>query len=173
MNALRLYVWHALISSWPSYHLRRWYVVNVLNNRCDLAVALHRHLKFFSIGGISIGAQTTINRDVTLDGRGQLEIGRCVSISEGVKVLTAGHAVNAPDFHCIEAPVNIKDWVWIGANALILPGVTIHEGAIIGAGSVVTRDVPAWTVAAGNPARALRSREVKPEYSPLWKPRLF
>jgi acetyltransferase-like isoleucine patch superfamily enzyme len=54
------------------------------------------------------------------------------------------------------APVSISDKTWIGFNAIILKGVSIGEGAIIGAGSVVTKDVPAWTVAAGNPARIIR-----------------
>jgi acetyltransferase-like isoleucine patch superfamily enzyme len=54
------------------------------------------------------------------------------------------------------APVTIKDSVWIGVNSVILKGVTIGEGAIVGAGSVVTKDVPAWTIVAGNPARVIR-----------------
>lgn len=54
------------------------------------------------------------------------------------------------------APVKISDKVWIGFNSIILKGVTIGEGAVVGAGSVVTKDVPAWTVVAGNPARIIR-----------------
>lgn len=55
-------------------------------------------------------------------------------------------------------PVTIEDDVWIGARVIILPGVTIHKGAIIGAGAVVTRDVPSYAVCAGNPARVLKYR---------------
>lgn len=54
-------------------------------------------------------------------------------------------------------PVTLEDGVWVGARVIILPGVTIGQGAIIGAGSVVTRDVPARTIAAGNPARIIRT----------------
>lgn len=53
-------------------------------------------------------------------------------------------------------PIKISKGAWIGAHAIILKGVTIGEGAVIGAGSVVTRDIPAWTIAAGNPARIIR-----------------
>lgn len=53
-------------------------------------------------------------------------------------------------------PVRIYDYVWIGANAVIIKGVTIGEGAVVGAGSVVTRDVPPYTIVAGNPARIIR-----------------
>jgi acetyltransferase-like isoleucine patch superfamily enzyme len=54
------------------------------------------------------------------------------------------------------SPIEIKDKVWIGFNSIILKGVTVGEGAIIGAGSVVTKDVPPWTIVAGNPARIIR-----------------
>ena len=53
-------------------------------------------------------------------------------------------------------PIKICDDVWIGMNVIILKGVTVGEGAIVGAGSVVTKDVPAWTVVAGNPARVVK-----------------
>ncbi len=55
------------------------------------------------------------------------------------------------------APIHIKSKAWIGMNVLILKGVTIGEGAVIGAGSVVTKDIPAWTVAAGNPAKVVKN----------------
>jgi len=54
------------------------------------------------------------------------------------------------------APIKVSKGVWIGARAIILKGVTIGEGSVVGAGSVVTRDVPAWTIVAGNPARVIR-----------------
>jgi acetyltransferase-like isoleucine patch superfamily enzyme len=58
--------------------------------------------------------------------------------------------------HVKIAPVKISNKVWIGFNSIILKGVTIGEGAVVGAGSVVTKDVPAWTIVAGNPARVIR-----------------
>lgn len=58
-------------------------------------------------------------------------------------------------------PITIKDKVWIGMNVIILKGVTIGEGAIIGAGSVVTQDVPEWSVVAGNPAKVVKILKIK------------
>ena len=58
-----------------------------------------------------------------------------------------------------ESPVIIDDDVWIGRNAIILPGLHIHEGAIIGAGSVVTRDVQPYDIVVGNPAKVIRNRK--------------
>lgn len=60
----------------------------------------------------------------------------------------------------ITKPVIIKDFVWCGANVIILPGVTIGEGCVIGAGSVVTHDIPDYAVAAGNPAKVIKYRDV-------------
>ena len=55
----------------------------------------------------------------------------------------------------------IEDDAWIGAGAIILPGVTIHKGAIVGAGSVVTKDVPPYSIVAGNPARVIRQIDIE------------
>jgi len=65
--------------------------------------------------------------------------------------------VNKDWSHVHTKPIIIKSKVWIGFNVIILKGVTIGEGAVIGAGSVVTRDIPAWTVAAGNPAKVIKT----------------
>jgi acetyltransferase-like isoleucine patch superfamily enzyme len=58
--------------------------------------------------------------------------------------------------HIKRKPIKICDKSWIGFNSIILKGVTIGEGAIVGAGSVVTRDVPPWTIVAGNPAKVIQ-----------------
>jgi acetyltransferase-like isoleucine patch superfamily enzyme len=173
VKSLLLFIWHACVSGLPSYRLRLAYFAWALRNSCRRPVALHRHLRLFCVGGVSIGEGTTINRRATLDGRGGLQIGSNVSVSEGVKLLTATHDVQSPRFELLLRPVRVADWVWIGVDAIVLPGVSIGEGAVVGAGSVVTRDVEPYTVVAGNPAtvRAVRARDLN--YSPLWKPRLF
>lgn len=173
MKALLLFLWHALVSGFPSYALREVYFARALRNRCERPVSLHRHLKLFCVGGVSVGRGTTINRGATLDGRGGLTIGSNVSISEGVKVLTASHDLQSAAFELQLRAVRIADWVWIGADAIVLPGVTVGEGAVVGAGSVVTRDVEAYAIVAGNPAVLRGTRRRGLSYSPLWKPRLF
>lgn len=60
--------------------------------------------------------------------------------------------------------VTIEDDVWIGGNVTILQGITIHEGAVIGAGSVVVKDVPPFTINVGNPARVVKDRRIIEEY---------
>jgi maltose O-acetyltransferase len=96
-----------------------------------------------------------------------------VSISPGVWILTDSHDMHDPSFPEILSPVKIGNHVWIGSRALILPGVTLGEGAVVAAGAVVTSDVEPYTVVGGVPARPIgtRSRNLKPR-SRAYKPPL-
>jgi acetyltransferase-like isoleucine patch superfamily enzyme len=115
------------------------------------------------------GATITIGEDTRIHGSC---IHAYVSITIGKKCLIAancqifdgnGHSLSFDDvdnrIHTAgdSKPIVIEDCVWIGANAIILPGVTIGRGSVIGAGSVVTKDVPPMSIAAGNPARVLKT----------------
>jgi len=86
-------------------------------------------------------------------------IGAHVMIAPNVTITPTGHPVDAETRRPgaqFSIPVRIGDDVWIGSNAVILPGVSIGEGAVIGAGSVVTKDIPPGVVAVGNPCRVIR-----------------
>ena len=90
---------------------------------------------------------------------GEVHIGDYVMFAPNVMISTTGHPVH-PSFRDKGAqfslPVVIKDHVWVGANVSIMPGVTIGENSVIGAGSVVTHDIPANVVAMGVPCRPVR-----------------
>jgi galactoside O-acetyltransferase len=89
----------------------------------------------------------------------EVRIGNGVMIAPNVTVTTTGHPVHPDlrhDYNRFSEPVTIEDKVWIGSNAVVLPGVTIGYGSVIGAGSVVTRDVPPMVVAFGSPCRVVR-----------------
>ena len=94
--------------------------------------------------------------------RGGITVGNDVFIGPKVNLITINHDVN-PDNRSATygRPIVIEDKVWIGINSTILPGVRIGYGAIVGAGSVVTKDVPAMTIVAGNPARIIKTIENK------------
>ncbi|GLY15028.1 sugar O-acetyltransferase [Kineosporia rhizophila] len=89
----------------------------------------------------------------------EIRIGHGVMIAPSVTLTTTGHPVHPQrrvDFARFSEPIVIEDKVWIGSNAVVLPGVRIGYGSVIGAGSVVSRDVPPMVVAVGTPARVLR-----------------
>lgn len=113
---------------------------------------------------IVIGRDVVIGYDCSIDYAGGLEIQDGVWISESSMVCTHSHEVRArgllEGLPIRRAPLVIGAGSWIGAHAIILPQVrSIGCGAVIGAGSIVTRDVPEWTIVAGNPARVIGSRE--------------
>jgi acetyltransferase-like isoleucine patch superfamily enzyme len=110
-----------------------------------------------------IGAGTYINRYTILDAHEQLHIGGRVMIGPHCYITDADHGTDpgssVQSQPMKRSPVIIEDEVWLGAHVTVLPGVRIGKGAVVGAGSVVTRNVPAMTIVAGVPARILRRRD--------------
>lgn len=108
---------------------------------------------------VKIGKGTYINSNLTLVDDYKITIGSGVLIGPNVMICTTGHPVHyklRPHGEMYSFEVIIKDNVWIGGNVSICPGVTIGENSVIGAGSVVTKDIPANCVAAGNPCKVIR-----------------
>lgn len=105
---------------------------------------------------ITVGERVFINACCCFQDQGGIEIGDDVLIGHGVYIATLDHSFD-PDRRgdMLPAKVKIGDKVWIGSGARIVPGVTIGYGAVIGMGAVVTRDVPAYAIAAGVPARVI------------------
>lgn len=95
--------------------------------------------------------------------KGGVTLGDNVILSVGAKILTSSLKIEDGIIQKrhIHKPVKLGDRVWIGSGAIICPGVTIGENTIIGAGSVVTRDIPGNCIAAGVPAKVIRSIEVE------------
>lgn len=120
--------------------------------------SIHRGCKFFHIGKLKIGEKSTINFGCYLDNRRGIFIGDNVGIAHNTKIYTLGHNIDSPFFETKGAPVVIENDVFVFSNVLIMPGVTIHKGAIVLAGSVVTKDVGEYEVVGGNPAKFIRKR---------------
>jgi maltose O-acetyltransferase len=113
-------------------------------------------------GNIYVGDHVYLNVLCTILDCNEVRIGHHVMIGPGVHIYTAAHHLQAePRIQGLEVarPVVIEDNVWIGGSAILLPGVTIGRNAVVGAGSVVSRSVPANRVVAGNPARLIRKIE--------------
>lgn len=108
---------------------------------------------------VSIGDRCLITIGSYWDLAAPIQVGNFVGVSPQVMLLTGTHDIHNPlnRVGAMEArPVTICDGVWLGARCMILPGVTVGEGAIVGAGAVVTKDVPANTIVAGVPAKIIR-----------------
>jgi len=108
---------------------------------------------------ITIGAGTFVNYDCVMLDCAPITIGAACQIATAVQLLTPTHPVDpGPRRAGWEAakPITLGDNVWLGGGVIVCPGVTIGADTVVGAGAVVTRDLPAGVVAVGNPARVLR-----------------
>jgi len=122
-------------------------------------------------GKILIGNNTVVGRNCIL--MGSIIIKNNVSITAETYIFTTSHIVDDPYFSCFYTSVIINDHAWIGARAIIQPGVEIGEGAIVGSGAVVTKNIPDFEIFAGVPAKRIgtRSKELKYtlNYSPFFQ----
>tara|TARA_B100000678_G_scaffold222385_1_gene189926 strand:- start:4941 stop:5534 length:594 start_codon:yes stop_codon:yes gene_type:complete len=115
---------------------------------------------------LRIGKFTFLGR-VDLALHDKIHIGEKVCINDGVIILTASHDLNDPLWRHKKSPIVIEDFAWIATNAIILPGVTIGKGAVVGAGAIVSKNVPPYCIAAGNPAQIISKKRTEIlEYNP-------
>jgi maltose O-acetyltransferase len=139
--------------------------LRLLGARVGRRTILH-DLRFFNLyrtglRGLVIGEDCFVGDECLFDLAEAISLGRQVTFAERVLVLThmnvgyADHPLQA-HFPPIAKPVRVEDGAFLGANVTVLAGVTIGQGAFVAAGSVVTSDVPAWTLVAGVPAKPVR-----------------
>ena len=136
-----------------------------LGNSCSLEHGAYLNAAGGYSEGVSIeiGEGCFIGTGCEFNITSHLAIGRCSLIGAGTRIIDHNHGIEGSGFIKDQpetsAPITIGEDVWIGANALILEGVAIGDGAIVAAGSVVTRSVAPYTVVAGCPARPKRLRD--------------
>ncbi len=155
-----------LVGYIPSHWFRRAFYRHILRMKIGTGTSIHWQARFFKPSGISIGDDCVIGNNNFLDGRSGIVIGNRVVTSAEVMILTLQHDIDSPDFRAEGGPVIIEDYVFLGARVLILPNVRIGYGAVVGAGSVVTSDVPPYAVVGGVPARFIRERNHDLDYHP-------
>jgi len=124
------------------------------------------HSKFLYSHNISLFNNVKIMDYAFFDGVGEIEIRECTIIGPKCVIITSNHQYDENivellpfNHNLIKKRVVIEEYCWIGRDVLILPGVTIGKGSIIAAGSVVTKDVPAFSVYGGNPAKLIKKRD--------------
>jgi len=135
--------------------IRAW---RLLGATIEDGVRIGPRVRIRAPSNVEIGAGTSIGGPLLIDSWGKVTIGRNVLINHGVSLLTGTHLVDSPDFEGDIRPVTIGDYAWLPMLIVVLPGVSIGEGAVVGTGSVVTRDVADYAVVAGNPAKVVSQR---------------
>lgn len=89
----------------------------------------------------------------------RITLGRHAVVSQDAELCGGTHLVNDPKNRLVTRPIEIHATAWIAAGAFVGPGVTVHEGAVLGARGVAMRDLEAWTIYSGNPAKAIKTRK--------------
>ena len=110
---------------------------------------------------LKIGNHVWLGENCWIDNLDQVNIGNHVCISQGALLLTGNHDYTLPAFDYRNAPIILEDGVWIGAKAVVCPGVTCKSHAVLAVGSVATKDLAAYSVNQGNPAQTVRLRLIK------------
>lgn len=155
------------------FHFKRRFWYTVCGVKIGRGSVIHMWARFYDPKNLVIGEDTIIGDHAFFDGRDRITIGNHVDIASGVMIYNSEHDLNSEDFHAVNEPVEIGDYVFIGPRAILLPGVKIGKGAVIAAGAVVTKDIPEFTIVGGVPAVKIGERKNKnPQYI-LGRARLF
>lgn len=160
------------VGCFPSHTVRNLFY-KLAGIKLGRGATFHMWANFFKPNNIEIGAGTIIGDHVFIDGRSKVVIGKQVDIASSVMIYNSEHDLEKEDFSAIEEAVEIGDYVFIGPRAIILPGVKIGKGAVVAAGAVVTKDVEAFTIVGGVPAKAIGERKNKNLNYKLGRARLF
>lgn len=102
-----------------------------------------------------------IASDVDCYNVAHIHVGKFATVSQGAMLCTASHDITSPSHELITAPISIEQQSWVGAGAFIGMGVTVQEGAVVGARAAVFKDVEPWTVVGGNPAKFIKKRIIR------------
>jgi maltose O-acetyltransferase len=168
--AIITYAYNGALTRLPSHTVRRLYLLAWLGG-LGRGTDVQMGCRFLNGRKVFLGDRNVINFGCLFDGRKyQISTGSNVSIGPEAAILTLGHQTQSPDFADCGGDVVIGDRVWIGYRAIVLAGVRLGEGAVVGAGAVVTRDVEPFTVVAGAPARKVADRNRDLRYELHYKP---
>lgn len=169
----RLYLCNHLVTNIPFVRIRMWLYRNAMKFRLSTTCTIFIGTRFHCAGGLNIGDRSVVNENCRLDPRGGISIANDSILAAEVTILTADHDPLDPTFERARIRgVQIGHHVFIGTRALVLPGVTIGNGAIVAAGSIVTRDVAPFFIVAGSPARKIGVRPPNLTYSSYYR-RIF
>lgn len=151
-----------VIDTIPDFKLKSMLIKKLFLKSLGKNAIIFPGVRWFSGKNLIIEDNVGMNIDCYLDDKATITIGFGTGFGAFCKLITATH--DKETMEEIEKPIVIGKFCWIGANVTILPGVKIGDFSIIGAGSVVVKDIPEYSIAVGNPARVIKRRIIKTPY---------
>lgn len=144
-------------------HAWRSFLLRCFGAKVGHGVHVYPGVKIWAPWNLELEDESGIASGVILYSQGKITIGKRTVVSQGAHLVTGTHDYSDVGFPLITKPIHIGDYAWIATEAFIHPGVTIGAGCVIGARSVVNRDMPAWMVCAGHPCKPLKARKMNSE----------
>lgn len=145
----------------PPLHAWRRLVLIAFGAQIGRGARVYCSTKVWLPANLELGANALIGPGVNLYNQGRIEIGRRSVISQGAHICASSHDIRDPDFQLVLRPVTIGGNCWVAAEAFVGPGVTMSDGCVLAARAALFEDGAAWTVYRGNPAAAVKTREMR------------
>lgn len=145
--------------SLPFFNGWRTFLLKIFGAKLGINCTIYASAYIPSPRNLIMGVHSTLGPEVKLH-FGKTIIGNKVTISQRSYLCSATHETNSVNLPFIAGQIIIKDFAWVAAECFVAPGVTIKDGAVLGARSAVFKDVEAWTVVGGNPAKFIKERKI-------------
>jgi putative colanic acid biosynthesis acetyltransferase WcaF len=143
------------------FHSWRALLLKIFGAKLGKGVHVYPNVKIWAPWNLSLGDESGIASGAIIYSQGKITIGKRCVISQGAHLVSGTHDYNLPGFPLNTIPIVIGDYVWIAADAFVHPGITIGNGCVIGARSVVVKDMPEWMVCTGHPCVPVKKRLFK------------
>ena len=142
---------------------RKWrnFLLRIFGAKISSKATIYASVKIWAPWNLEIGDYSTLGQKVDCYNQGKITIGINTTISQKTYLCASSHDISDSKHTLSLHPIVIEDQVWVAADAFIGPGVTIEQGAVVGARAAVFKNVEAWTVVGGNPAKFIKKRELK------------
>lgn len=152
-------VWMILYRPTPRiFHPWRCLLLRLFGARLGVSVHPYPSARIWAPWNLVMGDHSCLSEGVDCYCVDKITLGRNVTVSQNTHLCSASHDFRDPAFPLVTAPIVVQDEAWIAADAFIGPGVTVGEGAVVGARACVFRDVESWVIVGGNPARVIGRR---------------
>lgn len=145
----------------PPLHPWRRLVLRAFGAKVGRGARVHASAKIWLPANLNLGEQALIGPGVRLYNQGRITIGPRTVISQRAHLCASSHDITDPDFQLVMRPITVGAQCWIAAEAFVGPGVSVGDGAVIGARAALFEDAQEWGVYSGNPARLRKHRELR------------
>jgi putative colanic acid biosynthesis acetyltransferase WcaF len=162
-NRVARLLWHIVFNTFFRYspkpfHSWRAFILRLFGAKLGKGVHIYPNVKIWAPWNLELGDESGIASGVIIYSQGKICVGKRCVISQGAHLVAGTHDYRLTGFPLITKSITIGDHVWIAAEAFIHPGIQIGNGCVIGARSVVVKDMPEWMVCAGHPCKPIKQR---------------